>query len=198
MNEWLPRLKKRTLPLCDNVNWDCRKTLSGYRNWEPIYCNMETTPSLSNINVFLLLILMLCQKQAISESKGYKLSFCAEGRIRTQGLWNRISSKVNVHCQTDWTIEDQAKSLCLWSASIQPTRPHSLPVGIRSWLWQYTCSLLLILMLWHREAIFEWRKENVESCLSLLIHYSNPGYLEPNLWQTESPLTNPLSYRGSS
>ena len=31
----------------------------------------------------------------------------------------------------------------------------SLPVGFRSWFWQYTCLLLLISMLSHRQAIFE-------------------------------------------
>ena len=29
----------------------------------------------------------------------------------------------------------------------------SLPVGVRTWLWRYTCLLLLISMLWHRQAI---------------------------------------------
>ena len=29
-----------------------------------------------------------------------------------------------------------------------------LPFGIRTWLWRYTCLLLLISMLWHRQAIF--------------------------------------------
>ena len=31
----------------------------------------------------------------------------------------------------------------------------SLPFGIRTWLWRYTYLLLLISMLWHRQAIFE-------------------------------------------
>ena len=30
-----------------------------------------------------------------------------------------------------------------------------LPIGFRTWLWPYTCLLLLISMLWHRQAIFE-------------------------------------------
>ena len=69
---------------------------------------------------------------AIFESKGNKLSSSAECRIRTQkGLWNRISSRLNAHWQTDWAIEDQAIKLkldspSLGSASIQPTRPHCL------------------------------------------------------------------------
>ena len=35
----------------------------------------------------------------------------------------------------------------------------SLPVGFRTWLWRYTCLLLLILMLSPRQAIFSNRKE---------------------------------------
>ena len=42
--------------------------------------------------------------------------------------------------------------------------------------------LSLISMLWHRQAIFESEGDN----------------LEPNIQQTECPLTNRLSYRGSS
>ena len=79
----------------------------------------------------LLLISMLWHRQAIFESKGDKLPSSAEGRIRTyQGLRHQIASRLNARWQTDWAIEDQAKKLeldspSLWSASIQPTRPHS-------------------------------------------------------------------------
>ena len=79
----------------------------------------------------LLLISMLWHRQAIFESKGDKLSSSAESRIRThQGLRHQIASRLNAHWQTDWAIEDQAKKLeldspSLWSASIQPTWPHS-------------------------------------------------------------------------
>ena len=79
----------------------------------------------------LLLISMLWHRQAIFESKGDKLSSSAEGRIRThQGLRHQIASRLNARWQTDWAIEDQANKLeldspSLWSASIQPTRPHS-------------------------------------------------------------------------
>ena len=46
-----------------------------------------------------------------------------------EGFWNRIFNRLNVRWRTDWAIEDQAKKLeldspSLWSASIQPTRPH--------------------------------------------------------------------------
>ena len=79
----------------------------------------------------LLLISMLWHRQAIFESKGDKLSSSAESRIQTyQGLRHQIATRLNAHWQTDWAIEDQAiklelDSLSLWSASIQPTWPHS-------------------------------------------------------------------------
>ena len=81
------------------------------------------------IHTCLLLISMLWHRQAIFESKGDKLSFSAEGRIRTQGLRYLFTSRLNACWQTDWAIEDQAKKLeldspSLWSASIQPTRPY--------------------------------------------------------------------------
>ena len=60
--------------------------------------------------ILLLLISMLCHRQAIFESKGNKLSSSAEYRIRTQGLWNRISSSLNARWQIDWAIEDQVSS----------------------------------------------------------------------------------------
>ena len=60
----------------------------------------------------LLLISMLWHRQAIFESKGDKLSFSAEGRIRThQGLRHQIASRLIARWQTDWAIEDQAKNL---------------------------------------------------------------------------------------
>ena len=35
--------------------------------------------------------------------------------------------------------------------------------GIRTWLWRYTCLLLLISMLWHRQAIFESKGDMLSS-----------------------------------
>ena len=55
------------------------------------------------------LILMHWQQERDIESKGDKLSSPAECRNWTQGLWNRISSRLNIGWQTDWAIDDQAK-----------------------------------------------------------------------------------------
>ena len=92
----------------------------------------------------------------------------AECRIRTQGLWNRISSKLNARWQTDWATENQAKKLelsspSLWSASIQPTRPHCQLAFAPGSGDIHTCLLLLISMLWHRQAIFKSKGDKLSS-----------------------------------
>ena len=72
---------------------------------------------------------------------------------------NPISNRLNACWQTDCAIDDQAKT---WTRQPVPMiSKHSahltpLPFGIRTWLWRYTYLLLLISMLWHRQAIFEW------------------------------------------
>ena len=93
----------------------------------------------------LLLISMLWHRQAIFESKGDKLSSSAECRIRTQGLRHLFASRLNACWQTDYAIEDAAKT---WTRQPVPmiskhsAHSTSLPVGFRTWLWRYTCLLL--------------------------------------------------------
>ena len=129
----------------------------------------------------LLLISMLWHRQAIFESKGDKLSSSAECRIRTQDLRHLFASRLNACWQTDWAIEDQAKT---WIRQpfpmISKHSAHSTspPVGFRTWLWRYTCFLLLISMLWHRQEISESKREKL---LPLL----NAGF-EPKVVDTYS------------
>ena len=59
----------------------------------------------------LLLISILWHRQAIFKSKGDKLCSSAECRIWTQGPRHQIASRLNARWQTDWAIEDQAKTL---------------------------------------------------------------------------------------
>ena len=83
------------------------------------------------IHTCLLLISMLWHRQAIFESKGDKLSSSAECRIRTQGLRHQILSRLNARWQTDWAIEDQAKT---WS--LQPIHTYILQC--------YSCSYRIL------------------------------------------------------
>ena len=70
-----------------------------------------------------------------------------------------------------------------------------LPVGFRTGLWRYTCLLLLIWMLWHRQANFESKGDMLSPLLNAKFE---PRVSGTNPQQTECPLTNRLGYRGSS
>ena len=116
---------------------------------------------------FLLLISMLWHRQAIFKSKGDKLSSSAECRIRTQ----RVSE---TQSPADWMPADKPTELSriklkTWNRQPVPMiSKHSahltpLPFGIRTWLWRYTYLLMLISMLWHRQAIFESKRDKLSS-----------------------------------
>ena len=47
--------------------------------------------------------------------------------------------------------------------SEQSAQSTPLLVGFRTWLWHYICFLLLISMLWHRQAIFESKEDKLSS-----------------------------------
>ena len=64
-----------------------------------------------------------------------------------------------------------------------------LPIGFRTWLWRYTCLLLLISMLWHRQAIFESNGDNLSSSAEGRIRTQGRRYLIISrlnaCWQTD-------------
>ena len=81
------------------------------------------------------------------------------GSLRLQ-----IASRLNAHSPTDWAIEDQART---WTQQpVSMVSKHSahlttLPIGFCTWLWRYTCFLLLILMIWHRQTLFESKSDQL-------------------------------------
>ena len=83
--------------------------------WEVISSHFIALPGYDHDTLqytcLLLLILMHWQQGSDSQSKGDQLCSAAECRIRIQGLWNRISGRLNARWQTDWAIEDHAKNL---------------------------------------------------------------------------------------
>ena len=145
------------------------------------------------------LISMLWHRQAIFKSNGDKLSSSAEGRIWTQDPRQLIASRLNARWQTDWTIEDQAKS---WTRQPFPMiSKHSahlapLSVDFRTCLWRYTYLLLLTSMLWHRQAIFKSKGDKLCSSAESRIWTRDSRHKIRQ--QTECSLTNWRSYRGSS
>ena len=115
---------------------------------------------------FLLLISMFWHRQAISKLKGDKLSFSAECRICYRVFGTKSPA--------DWMPTDKVAELWriklkTWTQQpvlmISEHSAHSnlLPIGFRSWPWRYTCLLLLISTLWHRQAIFKSKGDNLSS-----------------------------------
>ena len=105
-----------------------------------------------------LLISMLWHRQAIFESKGDKLSSSAECRIRTQGSRHLFISRLNAD---DKPTELSKIKLINLNSTARPSDQQAFsPLDLtaswfRTWIWRYTCLLLLVLMLWHRQTIFE-------------------------------------------
>ena len=64
-----------------------------------------------------------------------------------------------------------------------------LSVDFRTWLWRYTYLLLLILMLWHRQAIFESKGDMLSSAAESRIRTRDPRHLFASRlnarWQTD-------------
>ena len=148
----------------------------------------------------LLLISMLWHKQAIFESKGDKLSSSAECRIRTQGFRHLFASRLNACWQTNWAIENPAKKK-IWTRQPVPmiskhsAHSTSLLVGFHTWLWQHTCLLLLILMLWYRQVIFESKGDKLPSYAKCRIRTQGLRHLFASrlngCWQTNWAIENP-------
>ena len=116
----------------------------------------------------LLLISMLCSQASDFRIERRQVVFlCWMQDSNPEGLWNPIFSRLNACWQTDWAIEDQAKKT--WTRQAVPMiSKHSahltpLPFGIGTWLWRYTFLLLVISMLWHRQAIFESKGDKLSS-----------------------------------
>ena len=64
----------------------------------------------------------------------------------------------------------------------------SLPVDFRTWLWRYTWLLLLISMLWHREAIFESKGDKLSSFVEYMIRTQGLRHLFAIDWMpTDKP-----------
>ena len=114
------------------------------------------------------------------QTKGDKLCSSAESRIWTRDPRHQIASRLNARWQTDWAIEDQAKKT--WTRQPVPMiSEHSahltpLSVDFRTWLWRYTYLLLLISMLWHRQAIFKSKGDKLCSSAESRIWTRDPRH----------------------
>ena len=122
---------------------DANKNIHRY-----IHTYIHTYRQTDRQECLLLLISMLWHRQAIFESKGDKLSFSAECRIRT---WK----SQDTNSPADWmpTHKPTELSRIKLKQTQQPVpimSEHSahltsLPFGFRTWLWRYTCLLFTAL-----------------------------------------------------
>ena len=181
----LSRIKLKTwtrqpIPMINKYSARSTWLPMGFRSWPWQY------------TCLLLLISMLWHRQAIFERKADKMSSCAECRIQTQGLRHLYP--------VDWMPADKPTELSrikLKSWTRQPfpkiskysAHSTSLPIGFRSWLWRYTCLLLLISMLWYRQAILEWKGDKLSSSAEYRIWSQGLRHLFASrlnaCWQTD-------------
>ena len=128
---------------------------------------------------YLLLISMLWHRQVILKSKGYKLCSSAECRIGTLGPKHQIASRLNACWQTNWAIKDQPKNL---NSTARPydQRAFSPIDPTVSWLSHLALAiyklLLLISMLWHRQAIFKSKRDKLCSSAECRIGTRGPRH----------------------
>ena len=108
------------------------------------------------IHTCLFLLLMLWYRQAIFDSRVEKLPSFDETGIRTQVTVKPILRQTECPLTSRLSYRGSSKNL---NSTARPNDERaslaSLSVGVCTGLWRYTCLLLLILMLWHRQAIFE-------------------------------------------
>ena len=138
-------------------------------------------------------------QQGDFELKGGKLSSSAECRIRTQSLWNWVSSRLNSCWQTDWAIKDQAKDL---NSIAHPYDQRAFsPIDPAADMGSTLALVIYMFVGVNFDALATGKWFQIERRQVVFLCWmqdSNPGSLEPNPQQTECPLTNHLSYRGSS
>ena len=147
----------------------------------------------------LLLISMLCIRQAIFKSKGDKLCSSAECRNGTRGPRHQIASRLIAHWQTDWAIEDQAKNL---NSTARPYDQWAFsPLDpIVSWLSHLALAIYIFVVV-NSDALAQASDIQIERRQVVFLcrmQDLNPGSQTPNRQQTECSLTNRLSYRGSN
>ena len=79
----------------------------------------------------------------------------SDTKSSTDGMPNVKPTELSrIDLKTTWTRQ------CVPMISEHSAHSTSLPVGFRTWLWWYTC-LLLILMLWHEQGIFKSKGDEI-------------------------------------
>ena len=106
----------------------------------------------------------------------------------------------DTYSPADWLLADKPTELSriklnTWTRQPVPmiskhsAHTTSPPVGFCTWLWRYACLLLLILMLWHRQAILELKGDKLSSSAECRIRIQDLRHLFTSrlnaCWQTD-------------
>ena len=183
------------------INWAVDDKTKKPKTDSPSRCVSPLPTIHTYIHTCLLLISMLWHRQPVFESKGDKLSSSAECRIRThQGLRHQIASRMNARWQTDWAIEDQAKNL---NSTARPYDQRTFSPLDPTAVWHSHLALAIYMFVAvNFDALAQASDIRIERRQVVFLCWmqdSNPsGSQTPNRQQNECPLTNRLSYRGSS
>ena len=113
--------------------------------------NFDALAQASDIRIERRQVVFLCWEQDSNPSGSLTLN-----RQQTEcPLTNRLSYQGSSY--KTWTRQP-VPMISQHSAHLTPQ-----PFGIRTWLWRYTSLLLLISMLWHRQAIFKSKGDKMSS-----------------------------------
>ena len=117
-----------------------------------------------------------------------------------QGLRHQIASRLNARWQTDWAIEDQAKT---WTRQPVPMiSEHSAHSTPQPFWHSHLALAIYMFVVVNFDALAQASDIRIERRQVVFLCWmqdSNPsGSQTPNRQNTEWPLTNRLSYRGSS
>ena len=126
-------------PLDPTVSWLSHTYIHTYMF---VVVNFDAMAQASDIRIERRQVVFLCCEQDSNPSGSQ-----TPNRQQTEcSLTNRLSYRGSSY--KTWTRQP-VPMISEHSAHLTPQ-----PFGIRTWLWRYTCLLLLISMLWYRQAIF--------------------------------------------
>ena len=152
-------------PLDPTAVWHSHLALAIYMF---VVVNFDALAQASDIRIERRQVVFLCWEQDSNPSGSQTLN-----RQQTEcPLTNRLSYQGSSY--KTWTRQP-VPMISQHSAHLTPQ-----PFGIRTCLWRYTCLLLLISMLWHRQAFSNGKKT---SCLPLL----RAGFEPIRVSDTKSP-----------
>ena len=167
-----PYYQRAFSPLDPTVSWLLHLTLAIYIF---VVVHFDALAQASDIQIERRQVVFLCWMQDLNT-----------------GSRHQIASRLNARWQTDWAIEDQAKT---WTRQpVHMISEHSahltpLSVDFRTWFWRYTYLLLFISKLWQRQAIFKSKGEKLRSSAECRIWTRGPRHqIASRLnarWQTD-------------